>query len=191
MSASELLPHINYDKAYRANRMNGALWVIEHPETFEELLHYSFGNDKELAHRAAWVLEFVFLEKPELLYPHLDIFFEKLPTVHKDSILRPCANICEKLAIAHYKKKDTVLGDAFTHAHKLQMTECCFDWMITPQKIACQARAMTALYYLGTEFDWIHAELKQIVAQNIHTGTAGYKARGRKVLEQISKFNTQ
>ena len=56
------------------------------------------------------------------------------------------------------------------------------------QKVACQVHAMTALYFLGTEYDWIHPDLEQIVQQNIHNGSAGYKARGRHILENISKF---
>ena len=68
------------------------------------------------------------------------------------------------------------------------MTECCFDWLITDKKIACQARAMTALFHLGTEFEWIHPELQQIIEQNIHLGSAGYKARGKNTIKQIVTF---
>ena len=66
------------------------------------------------------------------------------------------------------------------------MAECCFDWLISDQKVACQVRAMTSLYYLGTEFNWIHPELKTIIEQNIHQGSAGYKARGKKIIQLIN-----
>ncbi|GAB5399919.1 MAG: hypothetical protein Aureis2KO_15040 [Aureisphaera sp.] len=183
---SGLLPHISYDKAYRENRMNGALWVLDHPETFKELLEYVFHEKQdELSHKAAWVMEFVFLKRQSILYPHLDYFFENMPKVKKDQSVRPLANLCEKMCLDYYKKMKTDIRETLTEAHKLQMTECCFDWMITDQKVACQARAMTCLYYLGTEYDWIHPELEQILERNIPTGTAGYKNRGGKVLTQI------
>jgi hypothetical protein len=68
------------------------------------------------------------------------------------------------------------------------MTKYCFDWMLTNQKVACQARAMTNLYFLGTETAWIHPELKIIIQQNLPQGSAGYINRGQKTLELISKF---
>ncbi|MDC8003700.1 adenylosuccinate lyase [Aureisphaera galaxeae] len=185
---SGLLEQISYEKAYRENRMNGALWVLDHPETFRELLDYVF-NDKqdELSHKAAWVMEFVFLKQPPILFPHLDYFFESIPKVKKDQSVRPLANLCEKLCLDYYKKRNPELRKLLTEEHKLQMTEFCFDWMITDQKVACQARAMICLYYLGTEYDWIHPELEQIIERNIHTGSAGYKNRGGKILAKIRR----
>ncbi|MBX2829046.1 MAG: adenylosuccinate lyase [Flavobacteriaceae bacterium] len=185
---SGLLEHISYAKAYRENRMNGALWVLDHPETFRELLEYVF-NDKqdELSHKAAWVMEFVFLKQPSLLYPHFDYYFESISKVKKDQSVRPLANLCEKICLAYYKKRDPQIKEVLSPTHKEQMIETCFDWMITDQKVACQARAMTCLYYLGTEYDWIHPELEQIIERNIPMGSAGYKNRGSKILAKIRK----
>jgi len=47
---------------------------------------------------------------------------------------------------------------------------------------------MTVLYFLGTEFEWIHPELEQIIEKNIHQGSAGYKSRGQHTLENIRNF---
>ncbi|MEM7087202.1 MAG: hypothetical protein AAF489_13525 [Bacteroidota bacterium] len=188
--SSELYAQINYDKAYRKNRLGAAQWVLAHPETFPELLNYCFAEDQgDLSHKAAWVLEFVCRDDLSLLYPHFDLFFERLPLVKKDQSLRPMAHLCELLTLQYYKKNDPELAPLFLEKHKTQMIECSFDWLITDQKVACQVRAMTALYFLGTEFDWIHPELQQIIEQNIHGGSGGYKARGRSVLSQIAKFS--
>tara|TARA_R100001369_G_scaffold88209_1_gene124447 strand:+ start:1385 stop:1972 length:588 start_codon:yes stop_codon:yes gene_type:complete len=188
MSSSELLQQLSYTKAYRKNRLDAAHWVIAHPETFGELLTYCLTAKDDLSYKAAWVLEFVYLEKPELLLPHLDFFFEKLPTITRDQTLRPLAHICEMITISYYKKEEEELRLQFTEAHKKTMTECCFDWLITDKKIACQARAMTVLFHLGTEFEWIHPELQQIIEQNIYLGSAGYKARGKNTIKQIIAF---
>ena len=188
MSSSELLQQLSYTKAYRKNRLDAAHWVINHSETFGELLTYCLTAKDNLSYKAAWVLEFVYLEKPELLLRHLDFFFEKLPTITRDQTLRPLAHICEMIAISYYKKEEEELRLQFTETHKKTMTECCFDWLITDKKIACQARAMTALFHLGTEFEWIHSELQQIIEQNIYLGSAGYKARGKNTIKQIIAF---
>jgi hypothetical protein len=187
--ASELFQHINYDKAYRKNRLGAAQWVLAHPEYLEELLQYCFVEDKVLAKKATWVLEFVCREQLSLLYPHLDYFIEHLPEAQGDGALRAVGLICELLTLQYYKKKDKTLLPIFTNNHKEVMTECCFDWLITDQKVACQARAMLALFWLGTEKDWIHPELKNIINRNLPTGSAGYKNRGQKIIHKIEVFS--
>jgi len=190
MSASGLFKQINYKKAYRINRLGAANWVLDNPETFEELLTYCFGADKELATKATWALEFIARKKLAVLYPYLDFFFTNLPKAEGHGAMRSAALICELLCIEHFKKRSKILGNAFTEKHKEIMTECAFDWMLTNQKVACQARAMTSLYFLGTEQDWIHPELAQIIQQNLHQGSAGYKSRGQATLDLILKFKS-
>lgn len=182
---SGLFEHINYDKAYRKNRMAAAEWVMAHPETFGELLQFCFHPDEKLATKATWVFEFICRKDLSMVYLHLDFLFDHLHQARGHGALRSMSFMCELLTIAYYKKKDPILGDAFTSRHKEIMTEHCFDWMISKQKVACQARAMTALYYLGTEIDWIHPELQIIIEQNMHHGSAGYKSRGGHILSQI------
>jgi hypothetical protein len=167
--------------------MGAANWILAHPETIPEVLELCFGEDKELSYKAAWAFEFVFIEDPTLLHPHFEYFFGMLPKAKLDQVVRPLAHICERLCIGYYKKLDPKIRATLSEAHKLVMTECCFDWLITDQKVACQVRAMTCLFYLGTESDWIHTELKQILEANLFKGSAGYKSRAKKTLEQIRK----
>jgi hypothetical protein len=169
--------------------MEVAQWVLTHPETFPKLLKYCYQLDKEISFRAAWVLEFVCAEKLDLLFPYLDLFFEKLPEIKRDQALRPMAKIGLMMCKVYYKKRDLAILNYLKPEHKKVLVDCCFDWLISQQKVACQAYAMTSLYHLGTEIDWIHKELQQIIEQNIHSQSPAYKARGRITIEQIQKFN--
>ena len=177
---------LNYRTAHRENRMKAAQWVLDHPEHFEELLGYTFKHNEKVALKASWALEFVFLEKPELLYPHLDLFFSEIGQATHQSVIRPLAHISEILCIKYYKKKDPYLKGSFSQTHKQQLIGCCFDWLIGNHKVACKCRAMTCLYYLGSEQDWIYPELTHILNERIHRGTAGYKNRALKILEQLN-----
>lgn len=191
MGASQLIQLLSNTTAYRKHRMATALWVLEHPEMVEALLRHIVEDTTEVSYKAAWVLEFVYLKKPEVLYPHFDYFFANLAVVKRDQAVRPMAHICEILCVQYYKKMDPELQKRFTPAHKSMLTECAFDWLISDQKVACKVRAMTSLYYLGTEFDWIHSELKQHILLHMHAGSAGYKARGKQTLELIRKFKSR
>ncbi len=184
-----LLAQLNFEKAYRESRMKAARWVLNHPKTLPELLTLAFKNDAEISHKANWTLEFVCLERLALLYPHLDYFFEHLSEVTEESSVRPLSHICELLSIHYYHKKNKQLRLVLTASHKSKMTECCFDWLLTEKKVACQVRAMLCLFYLGTEHQWIHSELKAILQANIPKGSAGYQSRGKKVLTMIRTLN--
>ena len=185
---SELFNQINYKKAYRKNRLNAANWVLEHPETLEKLIEYCFHEDTKLATKATGVLEFVFRKDTTLIFPFLDVIFKKLPSAKSDGQLRSFGILCELIAIGYYTQKSKKYLEALNPIHKEVMTECCFDWMLTNQKVACQARAMTALYLLGTERAWIHPELATLIQQNLSRGSAGYINRGQKTLALISTY---
>ncbi len=180
---------LNYKKAYRESRMKPALWVLEHPDQMKDLVGFCFGGDQDIATKAIWSLEFVCRENLSMLYPFIDHLVEFLPKAKDDGQKRTISYLCELLALAYYKKKDPKLMNTLNQIHKEKMVENCFDWMINAEKVACQVRAMTALYYLGTEIDWVHDELRPIIESNIHHSSAGYKSRGRHILELIGKHN--
>jgi len=173
--------------AHKKSRLEVSNWVIENPKHFKELLNYCFKIDEEISYKAAWVLEMVCEEKLPLLIPHFNIFFKNLSIVTKDQALRPLSKICLFLTESHYKKRDFLLDKKYKEA----ITECCFDWLISNQKVATEAYAMRSLYFLGTEFEWIHPELEVIIKQKIPDKTGAYKARGRMTLEKICEFQNK
>jgi len=188
MDTEILVEKLNFPRAYRKTRLDIAQWVIDHPETFSELLNICFKTDEKISYKAAWILEYVCAEKLEMLLPYLDVFFENIPKSHIDQAVRPFSKICLMLAKQYYIKKDDLVVHSLKQKHRQTMTECCFDWLITNQKVACQAYSMDALYLLGTEKEWIHPELKITLEQNISSQSAAYKARGRITLEKIKKY---
>ena len=188
MASETLLEKLNHTSARRESRLNIADWVLSKPEVFPELLEFCFHIKDDISYKACWTLEFVCLEKLELLFPYLDYYFENLPSVYKDQALRPLAKICELLAVQYYKANNAELNKMLTTSHREIMISCCFDWLITNQRVACEVYAMSALYYLGMESDCIHTELKTIIEANMHQRSAAYKSRAKKVLAQIAKF---
>lgn len=188
MDSEILIEKLKFPRAYRKVRLDIAHWVIDHPETFPQLLEICFNADDKTSYKAAWILEYVCAEKLEMLLPYLDVFFKNIPKVHKDQAVRPLSKICLMLAKKYYVKKNTLVIKFIKPEHKQTITEYCFDWLITNQKVACQAYSMDVLYLLGTEIDWIHPELKVIIEQSMNSKSAAYCARGRITVEKISKY---
>ena len=179
---------LDFPRAHRKTREDVAHWVLDHPEYFKDLLDFCFRTELPISHKAAWILEIVCEEKLDLLLNNLDDFLENIYKVKKDQAVRPLSKICLMLTTKYYKKKDQKVMNVLSSRHKEIITERCFDWLITDQKVACEAYSMHSLYLLGRDIEWIHPELRVIIEQNITHKSAGYKAQGRKILEKIKNI---
>ncbi|WP_374958398.1 adenylosuccinate lyase [Gilvibacter sp.] len=191
MTRQALEETLNYAKAYRASRQEAANWVLAHPDCFKDLLTFVGQEATDRSHKAAWVLEFVCKAKMELLLPHLDLFCELIQKVTKDQTKRPMAKITELLCLGYYKQGDSKIQVALKQEHRQAFTAACFDWVINEEKVACKAYSIQSLYWLGTEFDWVHPELKLILQEGYAKHSAGYKARTRTFLAMMEKYQAE
>ncbi|RZS93506.1 adenylosuccinate lyase [Aquimarina brevivitae] len=177
----QLLETLNHS---RAKRNEVAEYLLRHPESIPDVIDICGKIDEDISCKAAWVLEFVCGKDLSVLLPHINAFLSCAKLVYQDPAVRPMAKICEYLTYAYYKQKTTTLN--LTLAQKEKMVALCFDWLITSQKVAAKAYAMTSLYLLGNDVEWVHPELKLLLLQNYDKGSAAYKARARKVLKELT-----
>ncbi|TYP71718.1 adenylosuccinate lyase [Aquimarina intermedia] len=147
-----------------------------------EVLDVAEKINSTVSYKALWGLEFMCRDSIQNLLPHLDRFINLLPKIHLDSGVRPAAKICEYLIIEHYENNNI---HTFSLDNRKAITSICFDWLITDQRVAPKAYSMTCLLHLGTEFKWIHPELKIILENNYVSQTAAYKARAREILQRL------
>lgn len=176
-------------KAYRKDREKLAHLVLEDTSSFKQLLKCCFKFDEAISYKAAWVLEIVCLKKIALLIPYFSYFLENLPKIHQHQAVRPLAKICEAIATQYYSKEMSSLKCALKKKHREQLTEICFDWLISNQKVAAKAYAMQTLWLLGNEFKWIHPELKIILEKDFSQQQPAFQARARHILK-VLKTNT-
>ena len=168
---------------YKVNRQKYADEVIQNPEFFPELVRLCFLNSNKNAAKAYWILELVCYDKLEWLQEYLDLFCSNIKNLTDESAIRPAAKICLLLTISHFKKKEMLL----TENQLQQITETCFDWLMTDVKVASKCYAIRALHLLGKHFDWIHPELKIILDKDYANHSAAYKTVGREILNKINK----
>ncbi|MFY0631253.1 MAG: adenylosuccinate lyase [Flavobacteriaceae bacterium] len=189
MSKDYLIQELtNIENAKRDNRQRVANIVCDNHDLVEYLVEITFEIESKLSIRAAWVLEWVCTHNDlNLILPHLDLFTEKISLLTFDSAIRPCAKICEHLAVAYTNKNENLVKEALKDSHIEAIIETGFDWLITPQKIAVRAYTMTALYLFGLSRDWVHPELEHLIRTKIIHESKGCKARGKYILEAIEK----
>ncbi|MFD2727333.1 adenylosuccinate lyase [Hyunsoonleella rubra] len=183
MTTAELYDELNYVNHSREKRLYYANMVMDNPDLIPKLLDILFMVDDKISPRAAWVLEFMCSKKIEAIIPFLDRFTENMSKVHLDSAVRPVAKICELLI----KATSPSIEKALTVTHKERVIENCFDYMINDEKVAPKAYAMSTLFILGKEFDWVHPELQLILERDFHQQSAAFKARARHILKKLKK----
>lgn len=188
MTVDELHEGLSQVRSSRESRMQFANKILDDLSLFPKLMEILFWVDDEVSCRAAWVFELICRENIEVLIPHLNTFTQNLRRVHLDSAMRPVAKVCELLVLANHSKHDYYIKTALNTKHKELIIEACFDWLINDVKIATKAFAMTSLFYLGHEYDWVHPELLQILERDFPNQSAGFKARARHIIKKI-KFS--
>jgi len=195
MSKDYLLEQLNnIENAKRDNRQRVSNIVSEQPDLIAPLVEITFDIENKVSIKAAWILEWICTHNDlNLILPYLDEFTQKIGSLHFDSAIRPCAKICEHLAVAFTGKKESLVKEGLKMHHIDQIVETGFDWMITPQKIAVRAYTMTSLFLFGTlkGKEWVHPELEHLIRTKIIHESKGCKARGRHILESIEKFRSK
>ncbi|ADV47410.1 adenylosuccinate lyase [Cellulophaga sp. E16_2] len=185
MTTDALYKSLNYVNHSREKRAEMAMLVAKNPHLIAPLFAIAFTVDDPISCKACWVLEFTAKEDLPYIFPYLTLFTANLSNVHLDSSVRPMAKICEYLTKSYFSKTTNSTQKALTKSHLEKMTTVCFDWLITDQKVAAKAYAMTSLLLLGKKFKWILPELKVILEKNYPEGSAAYKARARLTLAKI------
>ncbi len=186
MTVEQLRNALDYVNHSREKRTEMAHLVSTNPHLVPPLLQLAFEDKSHISSKACWVMEFTAKENLRYIFPYLDTFTATIGILKRDSSVRPMAKICEYLTIAYFKKPlDATLRNTITDEHLEKITSACFDWLIGTHKVATQAYSMTCLFLLGSKFDWIHPELKIILEQNYHKGSAAYKARARMILKKL------
>ena len=182
MTLEERIRTLNHSKEKRTSFSN---YISNNKDQIPILLDIYAKVDDDISYRAAWGLEFFCKTHLPAIIPFLDTFLAIAPSVYQHPAVRPTAKIIEYLTLAYYKKKNKRTILLITKKQREQFIELCFDWLITDQKVAAKAYAMTSLHLLGTEFDWIHPELHMILKNTYAEGSAAYQARCRMILKKI------
>ena len=162
--------------------------IIKQPDLFVLLLEETFYVDNKLSIKSTWVLEWICTHYGiNLLLPHLELFIDKLNTVYLDGSKRCLAKICEQLGEIYSTEPHHEIRRKLSTQQIEQIVEINFDWLISPQKIAVKAYAMTTLYHFGFYVNWVHEAIENTIANDVMHTSKACEARGKKILTLLKK----
>jgi hypothetical protein len=148
-----------------------------------DLVDITFHPDKNIAFRGAWILENLFLKKPETYLDDLYYLLSRIKDVNYPSCKRHYAKIVMHITAP---KAPASVREKLAEIDLEPVVEQLFDWMIDPEVlVAVKVFASDALFNMRKRYPWIAEELKDQVRFLMRDGSAAIQTRGRKLLSQL------
>lgn len=146
------------------------------PARFTELIDLVLEGDKVISQYAAWLISHCMQQNPHLILPHLEALIHNLDKPNlNDSVIRSTV------------KALAVIGDIPEELQGLALQRC-FDYLLNPKiVVSIQVHAMQTVFNISKNEPDLLEELKMVIAERMPHGTAGYKARGRRIIKDIDK----
>jgi len=151
--------------------------------SLRDLIAITFHQNKDVAFRATWLLENVFLDNPETYLPELEFLLSGIKKVKHPGPQRHYAKI-----VMHITELSApqIIKDKVLQLDLEPVVEQLFEWMIDPKvKIAVKAFAAEALFNIKDRYPWVKEELAQQLQFLMRDGTAAIQSKGKKLLQQL------
>lgn len=178
-----LRQRISNSTAHRPIRDELSGEVFDNSSLFHELMEMALDLKDKNHYKACWTLELVLEKEIDWLGEYLSRFCKTLPLYKHEGAVRSVSKICLFSVKNHSKRRNGFLSPAQLQ----QITETCFDWLITDTKVASKAYAMRTLYLIGKNEDWVYPELQVLLQQGFHEHSPAYKAAAKEILQKISR----
>lgn len=151
--------------------------------SIKDLIDITFYTDKNIAFRAAWILENLFLQKPESYIENLDYLISKVKEVDNPGCKRHYAKILMHITAS---KAPESIKQKLSEIDLEPVVEQLFDWLIDPKVlIAVKVFAAEALFNMHDRYDWITEELANQIRFLMRDGSAAIQSRGKKILVRL------
>lgn len=149
-----------------------------------ELIQITYHNEEAIAFRAAWIMENLYLQQPEIYVSHLADILNAMPAIKWPGVKRHYAKI---VMSATSPKAPKAIKDKLAQLDMEPVIEQLFDWIIDDKvKIAVKVSSAEALYNMRQQHDWIKDELRNQLEFLMRDGSAAIQARGKKLLKGLN-----
>ena len=184
MDESKILERLRY--SLRKNDVLNLMDIFsKNPKGIDILIDLCSNSNNTLGFHAAWVLEHMIIDKPELLKKYFVSIVNKMPETKNPSVQRHFSKIA-KCSLESGAVKDFIATKKNSKSIEL-LIEVCFEWLLnlkTP--IAVKAYCMDILVYLAPSNTWIKEELPHVIRLNMIDASPGISAKSKKILAQLS-----
>lgn len=148
--------------------------ILQKPELIDETFELALTGEERSAWHAAWILDGITDENPQLAVPYLSRIIKSLEGFKTDGQKRHLAKLVIKLPLPD---DEELLG---------LLCKTGFDWLEnTCLPVAIRVHAMQLLFELSKKFPEIKQELHDLIIMQIDEASAGFKSRAMKILPHL------
>ena len=151
-----------------------------------DLLEISFHEKKEVAFRAAWMLEYIMKHRPAVFAAHMHELLELLPEQKNHSAMRHYAKI---IALLTARNAEPIYQSLSESIDFTEVINVLFSWLIDPEMlVATKVHCMQSLANLVPRYKWIKDDLLATVDHLVDLETIAFFARARQIRKQLKKI---
>jgi len=165
---------------------NSTAIIESHDLDINDLLGISFHKKKEIAFRAAWMLEYIMINRPAQFSPFIPKLLELLPAQKNPSAMRHYTKI---IALLTARNADPVYKELSKTLDFDPVIEVLFTWLVdTEMLVATKVHCMQSLANLVPRYVWIKDDLLETIDYLTDIETIAFFARAKQVRQQLKKF---
>lgn len=185
MDKEELIGRI--DVPVKTHMVVDSTALIESYElNVDDLIDITFHKKKEIAFRAAWMLEYIVKHKPLQFYPHVAAFVLALPKQENPSAMRHFTKI---MALMTDRRANLLYTAALYTLDMNPVIDVLFTRLVDPNTlVASKVHCMQALANLAPQHDWIRDELEEAIDYLTEIESIAFFARAKMVKKQLKKY---
>jgi hypothetical protein len=187
MTKEEILKEIS--QTLNKSKADKLASLSANTEDIKQFLVLTFYPKKEVAFRAAWILENVYWKNPSNFLPLLDEFISAYCLQKNMS----CQRHFTKMMMDITSPDNKVYPLAVEMGNDFEaVAETTFEWLINPKTpVAVQANCLDILFNFSRHYEWIKDELVSQTEFLLKNGSAAIQSRGNRVLAKLKRFSFQ
>ena len=152
-------------------------------ELTEKIFALTFHPKHEVAFRAAWILENIYLASPQNFAPHVNWFLINFPNQNNTSARRNFAKI---LALITKKNAPKEIKEIVNQFKTDDLVETVFAWLIDEEvAVAIKSHCLNILANLNYKHPWIKEELLQTMDFLVDKESIAFYAKVKQIRKQL------
>jgi hypothetical protein len=150
-------------------------YVGNDPDRFHELWTIIFPENYPTSPRAAWAMEGIIVENPDMIRPYLEQLLTILPGIRHDGIKRHMMKI-----LTFQQIPEKYLGN---------LIDLCFEWMQKAElPVAVKVHSMQVIFNTLHLYPELKDEFIAVVEDQVPKNSVGFKSRARRLIARLDKM---
>ncbi|TCC89308.1 hypothetical protein EZ428_16570 [Pedobacter frigiditerrae] len=152
----------------------------------KDLIEISFHKNEQIAFRAAWILENVYIKNLERFMPQSTYFLSVFSSQNNLSCRRHYGKI---LALMTDRKAPLVIKELIRKYDTEKLVEIVFSWLIDEKiTVAIKSHCLNILANLNSKHSWIKDELIQTMDYLVDKESVGFYSKVKQIRKQLESI---